>query len=1069
MSEKILEALMQLFAIISRPAIKGQEVENYKKTRAAVVGSYLNSQLNQELADKYLEVFNGHFDSVMAEDAEVARKEEARAAKRKDKGIGDAEFSAVLKEKTLSKRAVRVLKLCTGLIEELDQAQRIIILFQLLEFIKSEKGDKTGREEDQAREQEKEFIESIADTFLISRDDLQLISVFVGSNVKLDEHPAYLVVDSRKDGDPGKKTKHICREGLSGELWFIQVQSTNMYFVKYVGKGEMNMNGQLLENRKSYPFNTGSSLRNQQIKPVYFSDVVSLFVGDEVTSKIVFEASHITYRFPNGAIGLHDVGFTEESGRLVGIMGASGAGKSTLLNVLNGISKPTEGEVLINGIDIHSGDPDMEGIIGFVSQDDLLIEELTVYQNLYYNARLCFDNFTEEQLEDAVNRVLKNLGLYEKKDIQVGSPLNKKISGGQRKRLNIALELIREPAVLFLDEPTSGLSSRDSENILDLLKELTFKGKLVFVVIHQPSSDIFKMFDRLLILDTGGYLIFNGNPVDSIEYFKKKVGAADWNESECPTCGNVNPEQVFNIVETSVLDEFGKLTYTRKIPPEEWSEYFISQYEEVEKAAAEREDLPEISFKIPGKLKQFGVFIKRDIMKKLKDSQYMVINFAEAPLLAFILAFIVRYFNMDVGNKFGYTLMENMNMPVYIFMSVIVGIFMGLTVSAEEIIKDRKILKREAFLNLSWSSYLMSKVAVQFMISAIQALTFVLVGNTIMGIKGFYFVYWLVLFSSWTAANMMGLLISDSFKTVVTIYILIPILVIPQIILSGIIVKYEELNPQISSPKRIPFYGEIITARWAYEGLATYQYMNNDFQKHIYHAEKIQSIGNLKANTYITLLNNKLDFVERNMENPDRVEEIDYSLSILRNEIKDEFKERMILSSYHENTPTYSMKYADQLYPGQVNQEILDYTREYLLSLRNFYRGINTEATNEYNRILSGFESDELNELKRKYTNDRLTEFVKNNKSFKIFMEFKRRGKGDIIQKRNPIYQDPTHPFIKAHFYAPRKMVFGTFVQTLWVNVLVIWVMTIGLYLLLYFRILKKFLDFFDRLMPRKS
>ncbi len=327
-----------------------------------------------------------------------------------------------------------------------------------------------------------------------------------------------------------------------GQIRFVHIQSDNLYFVKYVGLAELYMNGQLLAPYKTYPLTTGSSLRNQQIAPVYYSDVVSLFVGDLVKSRIVFEANHITYQFKNGAIGLHDVGFTDQSGRLVGIMGASGAGKSTLLNVLNGASAPTKGQVLINGIDIHSDDPSIEGIIGFVSQDDLLIEELSVYQNLYYNAKLCFDNYTEEQLVETVHRVLKNLGLFEIRDIQVGSPLNKKISGGQRKRLNIALELIREPAVLFLDEPTSGLSSRDSENILDLLKELTFKGKLVFVVIHQPSSDIFKMFDRLLILDTGGFLIYNGNPIDSIEYFKSKVQAADWNESECPTCGNVNPE-----------------------------------------------------------------------------------------------------------------------------------------------------------------------------------------------------------------------------------------------------------------------------------------------------------------------------------------------------------------------------------------------------------------------------------------------------------------------------------------------------------------------------------------------
>jgi ABC-type multidrug transport system ATPase subunit len=1027
MSEQILKALMQLFAIISRPESNAAE-------RRLVVESFLNRQLNQELVSVYLEVFDGFFRQVMEEDAKVAKK-----------------------ERLLAKRSVRVLKICTVINQELAQSQKVVVLFQLLEFIKSES--------DEATDQEMEFVSTVADTFNIPDEDYLLVRSFVLSDDELEDNPLFLIVNSNKEEPKAQHTKHVYRKDLVGQIRFIQVQSTNLYFLKYVGKAELYMNGQMLEPLKSYPFNTGSSLRNQQIKPVYHSDVVSLFVGDKVKSKIVFEASHITYRFKNGAIGLHDVGFTEQSGRMVGIMGASGAGKSTLLNVLNGVSKPSEGKVLINGMDIHSGDPSIEGIIGYVSQDDLLIEELSVYQNLYYNARLCFDNYNEEQLVETVHRILKNLGLFEIRDIQVGSPLNKKISGGQRKRLNIALELIREPAVLFLDEPTSGLSSRDSENILDLLKELTFKGKLVFVVIHQPSSDIFKMFDRLLILDTGGFLIYNGNPIDSIEYFKSKVQAADWNESECPTCGNVNPEQVFNIVETSVLDEFGQLTHTRKISPTEWSEYFRQQYKESEKAKASKEDLPEISFKIPGKIKQFGVFIKRDILKKLNDTQYLVINFGEAPLLAFILAFIIRYFDTDVSNVFGYTLTENMNMPVYIFMSVIVGIFMGLTVSAEEIIKDRKILKREAFLNLSWSGYLASKVGVQFMISAIQAFTFVMIGNTIMGIKGFYFEYWLVLFSSWAAANMMGLLISDSFKTVVTIYILIPILVIPQIILSGIIVKYEELNPQISSPKRIPIYGEIITARWAYEGLATYQFMNNDHDKQYYEAKKLNSIGNLKANALITALLNKIDYIERNSDDPQKTDEVSYSLQVIRTEISDEFKERMILSSYHENTPTYSFN-TDKLYPELINPEVLNTTREYLVALQTFYRGIFKSAKSEIDRITMQIDREELNELSRKHTNERLEEFVTNSKTFKMYTEYKK--KGDMIQKKDPIYLDPTHKFVKAHFYAPRKMIAGVFVDTLWVNVMVIWIMTIGLFILLYFRILKKFLDFFENLSLKK-
>ena len=122
-------------------------------------------------------------------------------------------------------------------------------------------------------------------------------------------------------------------------------------------------------------------------------------------------------------------------------------------------------------------------------------------------------------LETLVNRTLEALGLTEAKDLKVGNPLQKTISGGQRKRLNIGLELLREPSVLFVDEPTSGLSSRDSENIMDLLKELSLRGKMVFVVIHQPSSDIFKMFDSLLILDKGGHQIYYGNLIAFIEQF----------------------------------------------------------------------------------------------------------------------------------------------------------------------------------------------------------------------------------------------------------------------------------------------------------------------------------------------------------------------------------------------------------------------------------------------------------------------------------------------------------------------------------------------------------------------
>jgi ABC-type multidrug transport system ATPase subunit len=351
-----------------------------------------------------------------------------------------------------------------------------------------------------------------------------------------------------------------------------------------------------------------------------------------------------------------------------------------LLHVLNGSEKPSSGRVLINGVDIHKEPNKVEGIIGFVPQDDLLIEDLTVYQNLYFAAKLCFSQLSEMGINKLVMRTLEDLGLMETRDLKVGSAMRKTISGGQRKRLNIGLELLREPAVLFCDEPTSGLSSRDSENIIDLLKELSLKGKLVFTVIHQPSSDIFKMFDKLVILDTGGFQIYYGNPVDAVSYFKQNINLINSEQGECVQCGNVNPEQIFNIIETKVINEYGNFTNERKFSPEQWNQTYLQR---TKLSAIEHvKDTPHSTLSIPTWIKQTRIFSLRDLLSKLSNQQYLVINLVEAPLLAFILAFIVRFYNVDDPFRSGYIFSKNLNMPAYLFMSVIVALFMGLTVSA---------------------------------------------------------------------------------------------------------------------------------------------------------------------------------------------------------------------------------------------------------------------------------------------------------------------------------------------------------------------------------------------------
>jgi len=1019
MSEKILKALMQLFAIIARP-------ESNDSDRRGVVEAFLKRQLNQELVKSYIGFFDEYYQ-------EAQEKQKKSTQNRRTAAI-----------------AVRVLRICNDINDQLTQDQKIIVLVQLLEFCKSE-----GTEVSQL---ELEFIQSVAESFKVDPDEYTSIREFVLNPFgQIPDYQSILVIDN-KENETSKEHKHLFNRDVKGQIWVLYVHSAQMYFVRFTRMGELYMNGQLLQEDKVYPFNPGSSLRDPKSSPIYYSDVIRQFFSEEFhASRVVYKVSNLEYRFRTGKIGIHPMSFEEESGRMVGIMGASGAGKSTLLSVLNGLNPPYSGEVTVNGISIHSGNEKIKGLIGYVSQDDLLIEELTVFENLYYNAKLCFDNFSDEEIRAKVDNTLRNLGLYEIRDMRVGSPLNKNISGGQRKRLNISLELIREPAIMFLDEPTSGLSSRDSENILDLLKELALKGKLLFIVIHQPSSDIFKMFDRLLLLDIGGYLIYNGNPVDSIIYFKKLIHHANYNESECHVCGNVNPEQIFNIIESRVLDEYGKPTDTRKISPAEWNEFYKKEIEGKEKPIEEGQGVPEINFKPPNKLKQFLVFTKRDILSKMADTQYLIITLLEAPVLAFLLAFLIKYFDASSADA-KYIFFDNENLPVYIFMSVIVAIFMGLTVSAEEIIKDRKILKREAFLNLSWNSYLMSKVGVQFLISAIQALTFVIVGNAIMEIKGLWFQYWLVLFSCWVSANMLGLLISDSFKTVVTIYILIPFLVIPQIVLSGVLVKFEKLNPKLSSPVSIPFYGELIIARWGYEALSVEQYINNKYEKKFYVYDQIMSNSNFMKQYWNEKINEALTTLEADLSEGIKDERYYDCLNLLNYEINKQLR----------NLPDIEFKYADFLTPDKFNMDILRETKKYADITRQYYVELwNRAYTMKDNLVMQEQAKDKQGfiDLKNKYFNDKLDEFVKNRNELKKVIVYKNR----IYQKIEPIFMEPQSKFVKAHFYAPVKNIFGQPVKTLTVNVIIIWIMTALLYVALYYRLLKKLLDSGQILMGKEG
>lgn len=1017
MSEEILKALMQLFAIIAK------QDEGVESVEIDYVRNFLTQQLNAEAAREYLGLFYEHAGIEIGKETNTKDQDEPKLTSVKD--------------------SVKILGICKKINKKLTQEQKVVVLVRMWELVNVDR---------KFTDQRMAIINTAAEVFNISTDEFKSVEAFViNDDAKELDRPNILIINDKDKS--GELHKFIRTEALDGNLFILQIKSVDLYFLRYTGKEEIFLNGLPVSSNRIYLFANGSAIRLPKGKPVYYSDVVSRFMADITSARISYNVNNVDYRFKNGALGLREINISEEHGKLIGIMGASGAGKTTLLNVLTGIEKPSKGEVLINGINLHTENHKIEGVIGYIPQDDLLIEELTVYENLYYNAKLCFKDMSEEEINQRVDKTLTSLGLFDRKHLKVGSPLNKTISGGQRKRLNIALELIREPSILFVDEPTSGLSSRDSENVMDLLRELSQKGKLIFVVIHQPSSDIYKMFDKMVILDVGGYLIYYGNPVEAVTFFKKADMQINSDVGECPTCGNVNPELIFNIIDNQVVDEFGRYSGKRKVSPEQWEAIYKSNLSH-EKHVDVNEDPPK-SLDIPGWFSQFKIYTIRDFISKISNKQYVILNVLEAPILGLILSFLIRY--IADPNSGIYIFRENENIPPYIFMSLIVAMFLGFMVSAEEIFKDRKILKREAFLNLSRSSYLVSKVLLMLLISAIQSILFVLVANNMLGIRGLTFEYWMALFTIASFSNILGLNISSAFNSAVTIYIMIPLLMIPQMSLGGAMFSFDKLNRVIGSADKVPMVAEYIATRWAYEGLMVRQYKDNKFERNFYNFERDISIGDFKLVYYLPELTEYIDNVTQNIKSKDEKsqKEVISDLELIHNELSKEMK----------RVPQIQFDFIDQLTIDKFDDYVAANTSAYIEKLTEYYTQLFEKASFKKETLIEYLVENQpgvYDKERNKYHNEAVSDIVK-----KIYEKNKiMRFKDILVQQVDPIYLLPEPNDLvsfRAHFYAPKKHFLGFFFDTFWFNMVFIWFMTVIMYITLYFDLLKKLLNIFEK------
>ncbi|HOF75181.1 MAG TPA: ABC transporter permease, partial [Bacteroidales bacterium] len=476
------------------------------------------------------------------------------------------------------------------------------------------------------------------------------------------------------------------------------------------------------------------------------------------------------------------------------------------------------------------------------------------------------------------------------------------------------------------------------------------------------------------------------------------------------------------------------LTEKRRISPQEWHNKYLESRQEQEKPQIQ--DVPVTKQKKPSPWKQFLIFLERNLQTKKANTQYLLISLLEAPLLAAIVAMLTRY-----APETGYTVMDNKNLVSFFFMAVIVAIFMGMSVSAEEIFKDRSLLKRERFLRLSHNGYIWSKIVYLAGLSLIQTLLFILVGHAIMGIHNMLAIWWIILFAASFVANLTGLVLSQSLSSIVAIYITIPLLLIPQILLCGLVVKFDDLTPG-SKTGNVPVIGEVIPSRWAFEALAVSSYMYNPYMKNFFEEEKEK----FRAQYY------RLGFLEELQSQMETVQD-----EFLKSGNADQQRLRVIetgLPGLARITELEPFAHWTNTWSETLYQDLDSYfiQADKVLSRRSL---MYTQAIDKINKeLLDELGKEGLLTLKKDNHNLFLQDLVLNTSVTNMY----RLVDDVIVPKVGYIYLEPSTRNGRAPFYSHVKILGSLKISTLWYNLAVLGLMAVLTSLALFFEIPARFM-----------
>lgn len=821
--------------------------------------------------------------------------------------------------------------------------------------------------------------------------------------------------------------RHILSRMIKGKLFIKYFDKYHLFALKYLGTQTLFVNEKKVYPEYFYSFGQNVVLQFEGGNRVFFEDFAGHFNLKYNLSRIKIQGENLEYSYPYSGYAVRPFSFSEDAGQLIGIVGNNGVGKSTILKLIAGIHQPSAGDVLINGASLLQNKFKLQSVIGFVSHENMFFDELTVYENVFYHAQLCMGDLKAEELHKRTKATIAKFDLQDVSHIKPSEFEKKRISDFDRVSLNIAIELIREPYILCLDEPFLGLPYADAKRLLNILKEETFEGKIIFISVHLPTPEIYNLFDKVWFIDQGGYVIFQGGPKVARDYFNSS-GIIPFHIVSARE-DIVSPEEIISLVETKKVRPDGVISDDRLVEPEKW--YLLFRKKQMLFQDKERQDkpLPVKPSSVPGIEKQFFIHLLRLFKIRFSSLNYLLLTFAGIPVIGSAIAFITRY---SAGTEYYFG--ENKYFPVFLFLSVSFLFFAGLLNGAEEIIKEKARNQRDKNLNLSYFSYINSKTIFIAVVSLIQSVLFTLLSTLVLKIEGMFLTYTVVFFSLLVFAGLFSLILSSALRHISSVYILIPFIIIPNLIFSGFLISYSDYPVNLKG-KIYRAVSDIVPTRWGFEALMVESYTKNMYNRHFFNDRFSHYQMSFFQEELVPILFDNLDQCMHFYNNgePDSLE---HCLRLLRKEI-------LQLSEMEYLAPFESFS---RLNPEQFNESLFNELFGYFTYLTFYFESEikDVEMKIQFKEELMSDDSSYIT-LKAAHHNSAvdsiLTQGAENSRAIVA---------GNQVEKYGaPVFMIPDNRYGLSHFYAPVKKVGTQLLSTMSFNISLLWTFSAFLYLLL--------------------